>query len=259
MRRVFETGQVWPAAAGILLAGVVVAVVAGLVVHAVLRRIGDDEDEARNTATPVFWTVLAVFAATAAVGLLASAAQVAGSPEVADRLVVALPDLVVAVAIAVLGVIVAAMLREPVRAGLERLQPGVAPAGAAAAYWATIILAGLAAGAQVGLQTRLLEGAVLIVLAGAVLASAIAFGSGARALVAVRLAARHVERIVAPGDEVEVDRRRGTVRAIGPTSVTLDVGQAVAEVPHNRFLNGIVVVHHRHDVDEATQVLPTES
>lgn len=254
MRQLFSSGEPWFAAAGTLLAGVVVALAAGLLVRFVARRVLVDEDRAGHASIVAFWGVVAVFGLVAVVRLFGGEFAATGLSVAADRLFASLPDVVLAVLLLAVGFVLATGLRGLVQRGLDELQPGAAPAIGAAVYWTILVVAGLLAANQLGVRTQLADQVVALLVAGVVLAVALAFGLGSRDLLGAVMAGRHVARILAVGDEIETGSHRGAVVRLGPASVRLrdpDTG-VEAEVPNSVLLSEVVVIHRRaQDAGEA--------
>lgn len=254
MRRLFESGEPWFAAAEALLVGVVVAVVVNLLVRIPARRLLRDEDRARHIALMAFWGVVAIFGVVAVLRLLGAEPPEAGIT--GSRVLASVPDLVVALVLIVLGFIVATATRTWVRQAL-RADPDRATVASSVAGGVVMGLALLLAGRQVGIQTGLLDTVVLLTLAGALLAAAVAAGLGARDLVASYAARRHTGTILHVGDEISVEGLRGTVVVMRGTSVRMRLEDGgAAEVPNAAFLRGVVVIHETSQPVEAPPVPP---
>lgn len=256
--QLFESATPWIAAALVLGAGLVIATVVAAVVNATARRLLGDPRTAGRIAGGTFWFVT-VLAAVLALGRLAGPRTTQqGLSDAVRRFLVRVPDVLVALLVVVLGWVLAAALRAALRRALTRIQPTAAEVLAGIGYWATLVVAVLIAADQVGIQVRLLQAVVLLVVGALLLAAALAAGLGGRELAGEVLAARHVARLVAPGDEVAVGDVRGRVVALGHTSVRLATGDAEVEVPNRWFLAGPVTIHRAADrADRPAQPAPT--
>ena len=224
------------AALALLAMAAVVAVLVGLLVAFVARRTLGDEQRRRQLVQGAVGVVLAVFA----VALLT---RLTGAP--ATRVLVAVPGVVAAVLLVVLGLTLAPVARSLTHRGLARLRPGVADVAAPLVYWLVLGLALLLAADQLGVETRLVQQLLVLVVGGLALAMALALGLGSRELVAAVVAGRHVAQIVAVGDRVGVDGHEGIVEALGHASVRLSIEGGEVEVPNRCFLDGAVVVLER--------------
>lgn len=254
MTELFTSGEPWFAAAAILLVGILVAVAVGSVVRWLARRLLRDEQRAGSAAIASFWSVIAVFGFAAVVRLLGGAGARDGLARTGEEVFATLPDVFLAVLVVVVGLLLAGAVRRVVRRGLERVRPEFADPVSTLAYWLIVVLAALLAANQIGVETRLAESVVVLVVAGVVLAAAAAFGLGTRDLVAAVVAGRHVAQVVGPGDEVEVAGHRGKVVELGHASVRIATGEAEVEVPNRMFLETAVVVLGRADTE--TRTLP---
>jgi hypothetical protein len=246
------------AAVGFALLGVAAAVVVNLLVRTLGHRLLRDRQRADRLAAFSGWIVLAVFLVVAVGRLADPDITEPGLRAAAARTLGLLPDVLIAVLLVAVGIVLATALRGVLRRLLEPVRPAAADVVPALAYWAVVGLALLLAADQIGVQTRLVVWLLLVLVGGLVLAFALAFGLGARDLLAAVVAGRHVAQVVAVGDEVEVDGRRGIVIALGHASVRLALSgtsgiglargesEAVeAEVPNRAFLEGTLLVHRR--------------
>ncbi|MDP8970098.1 MAG: mechanosensitive ion channel, partial [Actinomycetota bacterium] len=245
MAELFRFDEPWLVAAGVFLLGVLIAAAVGVLVLFVARRVLREQARASRYALLSVWAVLAVAAAVALASLLGPETTEVGLAVAGTRLFRALPDVLIALLLLVLGAIVATGLRSLLRTVLSRIGPAAADIVAPLGYWMVVGLAILLAADQLGVETDLVQWLVLLVVAGLALASALAFGLGAQDLVAEVIAGRHVAQIIAVGDEIEVDGLRGRVVALGHASVRLAVGEREAEVPNGTFLEATVVVRQR--------------
>lgn len=223
---------------GYVLLAVVVLAVVGLLVGFVARRAVAEPARQRQLIRTAVGVVLVVFVLAALTPLTGAAS--------ASRVLAVLPAVVAATLILVLGLFVAPLARGLTHRGLAQLRPGVADLVAPLVYWLVIGLTVLLAADQLGLETRLVQQLVALVVGGLVLAAGLALGLGSRDLVGAVVAGRHVAQIVAVGDRVEVAGQAGTVVALGHASVRLALdGGGEVEVPNSLLLSQPVLVHRR--------------
>jgi hypothetical protein len=258
VRRLFESGEPWFAAAETLLIGVAVALVIGLLIRYPARRVLGDDQRAQHTALMAIWGVVAIFGLMAIVRLFGGAAAEAGLTAAGNRLFGSVPDLLVALVIVALGFIAATAARTALGRALHDVSPDRAGQYGTAAATVVMTVSVLLAASQIGIQTRLAEAILLIVLGAALLAAALAGGLGGRGLAAAVAASRHIRSILHVGDEVEIDGLSGTVLNLGPTSVRLRCDDAVAEVPNSAFLTAVVRIHTTSETTRAVPVTPSE-
>lgn len=254
MRRLFESGEPWFAAAETLLIGVAVALAIGLLIRFPARRVLRDEQRAQHTALMAIWGVVAIFGLMAIVRLFGGAAAEAGLTAAGNRLFGAVPDLLVALVIVALGFIGATAARVAVSRALHGVSPDGAPTYGALAATTVMVVTVLLAASQVGIETRIAEALLVVLVGGAILGVAIAAGLGARGWAGAYVAGRHVRGVVHVGDEVEIGEVRGSVLNLGPTSVRLRCEDGpIAEVPNDAFLASTVRIH---STSETTRVVP---
>ncbi len=216
--------------------GTVSAVVVAVVVGFFARRFAEPA-RAKQLSRGAVGVVLAMFA-------IALLSRLTGT-ELSARVLVALPAVLSAVLLVVVGLVLAPVARTLAARGLDRFRPGVADVVAPLVSWLVLGLALLLAAEQLGIETGLLRQLVLLLVGGVVLAAAVAVGLGTRELVAAVVAGRHVAQIVAVGDRIQVAGLEGTVVALGHASVRLDTGDGETEMPNAAFLAGAVVVLKR--------------
>ena len=201
-----------------------------------------DGSGARATAPAIvgwfaFWLILLVF--------VAAAVETLGLPVMTDllgRLATYAPNILAAGLVMLAGVITARIVRSAVLRAAEAGGIGQAPAVAAAAEGIVLLLAGVIALEQLGIDGRVLELTVAVVVGSLLAAVALAFGLGARSSVANLIAARYVARMVHVGQRVVIDENQGTVVELTPTAVVLDTGSSRVVVPAQRFHDTTTVI-----------------
>lgn len=87
---------------------------------------------------------------------------------------------------------------------------------------AVLFVAVIMAISQLRIDTDIVRLVTALSMAGAALAFGLSFGLGSRSLVSNILAGFYVRRLFAPGSEVEIGGRRGTVTAVSTTSTILE-------------------------------------
>jgi small-conductance mechanosensitive channel len=232
----FLTDRVLPAAA-VLVAGLILAFVARAVTARLLARVlpGDQSrasSQIQGAARGVMW-----FLIVAAVVVSASLLAPDLLTDIPAQVLRFLPRLGVALVILWVGVVVAGLLRQVVEASLTSLQVAQAAMIGRIAYGVVLGLAILMAADQLGVQTRVLQTAVFILLLVAGLAVALAVGLGGRALAGNVIAGRYVDDRFTVGEQIEVDDWKGTIVEVGLASVTISDGQGeLVEIPHGYLL-----------------------
>lgn len=241
----FGSSSPWIAAALILVVGAALAAVVAALVNLVARKLLENTREAGRVAGATFWVITGVTVLLAAGRLTGPRTTQLGLTDATRTFLVRLPDLFLALLIVVLAYVVAVALRSLLRRVLARYQPAAADILAPAGFWAVLVLAALVAADQIGVEVRLVQGLLLLLIGGLVLAAALALGLGSRDLVGHIVAGRHAERIVSVGDEIDVAGFRGTVTTIGHASVRLATHDGEVEIPNRFLLNEVVIVLRR--------------
>jgi small-conductance mechanosensitive channel len=225
-------------AAAVLAAGVALAFVARALVARLLGRLLPVDDDARarqqvrSAARGVMWFLLA-----AAVVVAASLLAPHLLADIPAQVLRFLPRLGVALVILWVGAVVAGLLRQVVEASLTGIQVAQAAVIGRIVYWVVLGLAILMAADQLGVETRVLQAVLFMVLLIAGVAVAIAVGLGGRALAGNVIAGRYVDDRFTVGERIEVDEWRGTIVEVGLASVTISDSQgALVEIPHGYLL-----------------------
>lgn len=180
-------------------------------------------------------TVVVVFAALSLLGLQFLSQSL-------NRGVLLLPDLLIAGALLLAGVVVGGFARVRVDRLTYQLDFPV-PFGSVAQV-AVIAVFAITAAAQVALPTTVLMVLVGIVLAGAVATFALAFGLGGREFARALSAGRHVRGAFQVGQEISVGSHRGRITSIQGASTVLDAGEGRSvHVPNHLLLESEVTVY----------------
>lgn len=191
---------------------------------------GAGERTPRVVAAFVFWIVLLLF--------LAAAVESLGLPVVTDflaKVAAYTPNLMAAAVIVLAGLVSArvarsAALRAAAGAGISQ-----AAGLAAMAEGVVLVLAAVIAVEQLGVNARVLELTVGLMVGSALAAIALAFGLGAKGLVANLIAAHYVGRLVQVGQKLRIDDVTGTVVQITPTAVVVEAREGRVIMPAQRF------------------------
>jgi small-conductance mechanosensitive channel len=232
----FLTDRVVPAAA-VLVVGVALAFVARSLTARLLARVlpGDEartRNQLRGAARGVMWFLI-VAAVVVATSLLAPD-LLADIPAEVLRF---LPRLGVALVILWVGAVVANLLRQVVEASLASIQVARADVIGRITYWVVLGLAILMAADQLGVQTRVVQTVLFLLLLVAGVAIALAVGLGGRALAGNVIAGRYVDDRFTVGERIEVEDWKGTIVEVGLASVTIsDSRGELVEIPHGYLL-----------------------
>lgn len=222
---------------GVLVAGVIVALVGRLVVDRLLRRLLPEDErgrrQRRSAARGVF-VFLLVLTAAAAVSVVAPTLFA----DVPVQVLGFLPKLGVALVLVWLGAVAATLLGQLTRGTLRRLQVTGAELVAKAVYWTVLGLAILLAADQLGVETAAAQRLVFVSLALAGAAAALAVGLGGTALAGNVVAGRYVDDRFRVGERIEVGDYSGEVVEVGIASVSVaEQDGTTVEIPHSYLLD----------------------
>jgi small-conductance mechanosensitive channel len=232
----------WIYAAGAVIVGLLSGVVGAALVRAIILRGREDRpemhDAARATATFLF-LFFAALGVVVAIGFT--------NPDTLEPLPAELlrtsPRILAAGLILIAGRAIAfalgGMVNSAFAGSTSRVRAQVAAAGRVVVYAVALVLAL----SQLGVDTTILSiiaGAIGFGLAGAF---ALLIGFGGKELGGELAAGRYLHRLVAVGDEIEIDGLSGTVVALHPASVELLApGDRVVHVPNSRLTRGALQI-----------------
>lgn len=206
-------------------------------IHDVLDRVGLDRSLSRllGRAVRVTLTIVILIASFSLLGLAVLSDSL-------NEVVLFLPKLLVALALILLGVVVADFVRDRVVAHADQMGVG-GPLGRAVQL-VIIALAVLTALAQLGIPTTILTAVVGIGAIGAALTLALAFGLGSREVARQVSAGRYIGGAFELGQTISIDGARGEIVALesAVTVLRTEEGRTV-RVPNHLLLESIVTVH----------------
>src|SRR5262249_49064168 len=103
-----------------------------------------------------------------------------------------------------------------------------------------LFVIGIMALAQLRIDTEIIRVVTICSLSGIALAFGLSFGLGTRAVTRDIMAGFYIRKILRPGDIIEVDGRRGTLRAVTSTQTLLEAADRTIAVANNRLLREVV-------------------
>lgn len=178
----------------------------------------------------VFWIVVLLFVAIAA-----RVARLELFTIWLDRILAWLPTLLAGGLIVLAGYFVSTLVRDLVTATLESAGSGQSELFGRVAQSAIFLAAMVIGLDQVGIDITFLTTLFAIVVGGLLFAMALAFGLGARDLVANLIGARELQRLLEPGQVARIDDIEGQVLEMTATAVVLATEEGRMSVPAKRF------------------------
>lgn len=233
----------------VLLLGLILATVLGRLVRWFVRRTGLETLTEKFGIAKILYAVGArrgfahllgdlAWLAGVLLALSASAEVVGlqGMASIVTTIVSVLPRFVLAVAVGVFGFVLAGVLRNVVREATERRRNVDSPDFAAQiVYYAVLVLTGTLALEQAGFETGLINSIVQIGVAATALSLGIAFALGSRTAFQNIVARFYYERMIRPGDKIEVDGVSGTVVRYGAIAVVIRDEEGEHVIPCSRL------------------------
>lgn len=231
--------------AGITLAaGLIVAAVAGRVVRNLLARPSRPE-MVQQAAAPVgslVFSIGLVAALMAALGFVNKPAL----EDIPDDLVAAIPDIMAALIVVILGHVAATLAAAALEQGLSRATGQAQRQVPVLARAVIMAFAIILAAAQLGIDTTIINISVAAILFSIGLAAALMIGLGSRQVSAEVAAGRALRRILHAGDRLTADDVSGEVLQVRSVAVELrlDDGTFVL-IPNSKLLDGLITLERR--------------
>ncbi|MEE8603620.1 mechanosensitive ion channel domain-containing protein [Euzebya tangerina] len=216
---------------------VAVAICAYVLVKLLGGRLLDNQGEVDSLARTAFVVVTAVGVLLGIGRLVGREATDRGLEDALSGIVGALPGLTISFILVIGALLVAAVVRAAVQRLVGAVRPAIATAAGTLVYWSIVILVGLIAIEQAGIDIAVLRQILLLVLAATLAAAALGVGLGMRELLSAVIAGRHVDTMLRVGQSVTIGRVTGEVLKVGHVSVEIrdDTG-TIHDVPHTHFL-----------------------
>jgi small-conductance mechanosensitive channel len=193
-------------------------------------------------AVRISLTVVVVFAALSLLGLQFLSRSL-------NEGVLFLPKLLAALALLLIGVVLAAFVRERVERTATQWDLPI-PLGPVF-QGAVLAIFIITAAAQLTISTALLMVLVAILLAAVTAPFAIAFGLGGRDVARSLSAGRYVRAAFTEGQLIRVDDIRGRVERIEPSATVLRTPTETIRVPNHVLLDRTVVIEDEGDDESA--------
>jgi hypothetical protein len=123
----------------------------------------------------VFWGVMIIFALT-----IADVLELTAMRDVIREILAYLPNVIAGVIVLTVTIAGARLVRDIVGASLNRMRVGFASSVSAAAFYAIVVFGSVMTLDQLGFDTTIITANITVIVAGAVLGLALAFGLGGR-------------------------------------------------------------------------------
>ena len=188
-----------------------------------------------GVAVRIGLTVVVLFAALSLLGLQFLSQSL-------NQALLFLPNLLVAAALLLVGVVLGGVVRERVDRLAYQMDFPI-PLGLVAQA-AVIAVFGITAAAQVAVSTAILMALVGVLLAAAAATFALAFGLGGRDVAKELSAGRYLRSAYEPGQTISFGEVHGEIVSIETAATVLRTGEGeTVRVPNNLLLSSVVTVH----------------
>ena len=200
----------------------------------------------RLIGTAAFWIILLLF--------LSFATNLAGLTDVTEWLrsvLRYLPTLLFGVVIIVSGHLIGLLVRDLLLEALASAQVEQRELVARLAQTATFLTALIIGVHQVGVNVSFVTLVIAVALGSVLLAFSLAFGLGARGLVANLIGTHYLRRQMQPGVRVKLGEVEGEIIEITPTNVVVETDEGRAFIPARMFSEKVsVLLRAERDDDE---------
>ena len=184
----------------------------------------------------VFWLFMLTF--------LISAAETLGLENVSSTInffVEYLPNVIAATLISVLGLLLAYFVRTVIETTAEGMGFGYTRVISRLAYFVLIIVVGILAIDQLGIETDLLDYVVGIVLIAVGAAIAIALGLGTRQVANNIVAGVYTRDLYKPGTRIQFSEYGGIVETIGSVTTSIRTRNgSLIHIPNDQLLQNVI-------------------
>ena len=197
-------------------------------------RLGRSLARLAGAAVRITVSIVVVFAALTLLGLEPLSQSL-------NEAVLFLPNLIVASALVLAGVVLAGLARERVDRLSYQMDFAV-PLGQLAQV-SVLAVFGLMALAQLGVSAGILFAVVVILLAAAAATFALAFGLGGREVAKALNAGRFVRGAFEVGQTISVGGVRGEIISIDPEATVIGTAEGAVRVPNHLLVESVVTVH----------------
>lgn len=193
----------------------------------------------------LYWLVLFIFVAAAA-----RAARFETLTYWLDELVGLLPNLIGGISIVLIGYAVSVAVRDLVSTTLASAEVRQSEQIGVLVQWAALASGVVLGLEQIGIDVTFLIVVLAIVLGGAIAGLAIAFGFGARSLVASLIGAQYLQRQYTTGQTLTVGAYAGRVLEIGAAHITLETNAGRTTLPGSVYFDECVTLQVIENEDE---------
>jgi len=201
-----------------------------------LTRVGIAATASEIVGKLVFWLFMLTF--------LISASETLGLENVSktiDTFVEYMPQVIAAALITVLGLMLAHFVRQVVETAVDGMGFAYAKPVARLAHIILLIVVGILAIDQLGIETALLNNVIEIVLLAVGAALALALGLGTRGVANAIVSGVYARDIYKPGAQITFEDQGGTIESVGAITTAIKRADGVlVHIPNDRLVQSVV-------------------
>lgn len=185
----------------------------------------------------VYWVILLIFFVTAsdAMGWIGVSTSI-------NDLLAYLPRLFSAIIIFVLGLYIAAIVRDILKGIFATMSFPTGGAISGFAYYVILVIISLTSLSQAGVDTSVVTTNLNIILGGIVLAFAVSFGLGAKDTLSNIISAYYLKSDLKKGQKVMIGSVSGTIEKIEKTSVSIKTQDGMVIMPTKKLASENITI-----------------
>lgn len=187
----------------------------------------------------VYWVIILIFFTTASDAM----GWVGVSGAISDLLNY-LPRLFSAIIVFVLGLYIAAIVKDVLKGIFASMSFPTGTAISTFAYYIIVIIISLTALNQAGVDTSVITTNLNIILGGVVLAFAVSFGLGAKDTLANIISAFYLKSDLKKGQKVSIGDVSGTIEKIEKTAVSIKTQDGMVIIPTKKLASENITIQN---------------
>ncbi|RAV29570.1 mechanosensitive ion channel family protein [Sinomicrobium soli] len=174
--------------------------------------------------------------------------------EVAAQLITYLPRLFTGIALLILGIVVADLVRNAVQGMLRSFDMSGSKFIGGLAFYTILLIAGIMALNQLGIHTDIITNNVLILFGALLAAFTIALGLGSKDVISRLLLSFYTRKNFETGMKVRVDDIEGVIERIDSINLVLDTGDKKIVFPIKNFTDRNIIILQEKERGESSSL-----
>ena len=154
-----------------------------------------------------------------------------------------IPNLILAMAILIFGILFAELLRKVLTTSLKSLGIPSANIIGKAIFYFLLINVFIVAMSQSGINTDFLSSNITVLIGGVAAAFAISYGLASKTLASNTISSFYAKDDVEIGQTISISGSKGKVIAIGNRNITLETTDGTTIIPFSQLMEETIVIH----------------